>query len=222
MNLHMQILITKLAMFFLLVASLPGTYAQMTGNGYQPVEDVEKVIERLNKSSREIFSIKSRFTQKKQLDFLDETIVSKGSFWFRKENSLRWAYTEPFEYVILLNAGKFTIIDGSSVNEYDIDSNAAFREINDLIIGMVQGRVLEQGKFEIEVFENGSSYLVKLVPRDPGIRKVISGMDLTFDLQDLAVTRIVMYEGEKDYTVITFTDKRFNETIPDTIFSADM
>ena len=186
-----------------------------------PVEDLDALVEQLNENAMSIRTIQSGFIQKKQLEFLDETIVSKGRFWFRKENSLRWAYEEPFAYAIIIHDGKFHIKDGEQVSAYDIESNAAFREINDLIIRMVQGDVMDQEKFDIKAFENAHQYLVKLVPLDSQMRGVISDMEIYFDKKDLAVSEIIMKESESDYTEITFIDKQINETIPDPVFTTD-
>lgn len=192
----------------------------LVGSGeFTPVEDLDKLVEQLNNHAANTRSIQSRFIQKKQLEFLDETIVSKGRFWFRKENSLRWAYDEPYEYAIIISGGKFQIKDGEKVSAYDIESNTAFREINDLIIGMVRGSVMEEDKFDIKAFENEQQYLVKLVPRDINMRSVISNMEIYFDKEDLTVAEIMMKESESDYTVITFFDKQINETIPDPVFT---
>ena len=188
---------------------------------YKPVEDQAVLVSRLNASSAGTETIQSNFLQEKHLEFLDETILSRGRFWFRKEDRLRWSYQEPFEYEIIINGGKFLIRDGESVSTYDIDSNEAFRQINEIITGMVQGKVLEDRQFEISAFENDRSYLVKLQPGDGNIRKVISDMEIYFDKKDLTVSKIVISESEIDFTVITFIDKRFNETIPDSIFSTD-
>ncbi len=192
----------------------------LVGSGeFTPVEDLDKLVEQLNNHAANTRSIQSRFIQKKQLEFLDETIVSKGRFWFRKENSLRWAYDEPYEYAIIISGGKFQIKDGEKVSAYDIESNTAFREINDLIIGMVRGSVMEEDKFDIKAFENEQQYLVKLVPRDINMRSVSSNMEIYFDKEDLTVAEIMMKESESDYTVITFFDKQINETIPDPVFT---
>ena len=200
---------------YILLSSL--TWA---GSGeFTPVENLDKLVEQLNIQAANTWSIQSRFIQKKQLEVLDETIVSKGRFWFRKENSLRWAYEEPYEYAIIISGGKFHIKDGEKVSAYDIESNTAFREINELIIGMVRGSVMEKDKFDIKAFENEQQYLVKLVPREINMRNVISNMEIYFDKKDLTVTEIMMKESESDYTVITFFDKQTNETIPDPVFT---
>jgi outer membrane lipoprotein-sorting protein len=188
---------------------------------YAPVDDLAQLVEMINASSSKTNTIHSGFIQKKHLEFLDETIVSRGQFWFRKENDLRWAYEEPFEYVIIIHGGKFYIKDGEKVSTYDMESNAVFREINELIVGMVQGTVMEQDRFEIEAFENDRNYLVKLVPRDEGMRGVISKMEVVVDKKDLTVSEMIMRESETDYTVITFIEKRLNESIPDAVFTID-
>ena len=189
---------------------------------FTQVKDLKALEEKLNSNLANIETIKSDFIQLKELEYLDETIVSKGQFWFKKENQLRWAYDEPFEYVIILNNGKFIIQDESIVSVHDINSNQAFREINNLIISLVRGSLMEHDKFEIEAFENDTQYLVKLVPKDSNMRNVISNMEVYFDKKDLTVGKIIMHESASDFTVITFINKKLNEPIPDSIFSSDM
>jgi outer membrane lipoprotein-sorting protein len=196
--------------------------AQSGPEGFKPVDRRDELVDKLNARSATIETIVSSFTQKKQLEFLDETIVSRGRFWFRRENHLRWAYEEPFQYAIIINGGRFYIKDGESVSTYDMDTNETFREINDMIIGVVRGNVLREEKFDMSAFENRDRYLVSLVPKESGLRNVISAMEIYFDKADLTVSEIIMRESKTDFTMITFFDKRFNETIPDLLFSADL
>ncbi|MEN8157078.1 MAG: outer membrane lipoprotein carrier protein LolA [Bacteroidota bacterium] len=208
-----------LALLFILSISLLPVFGSVEQREFTPVENMEAMVELINANALKTESIQSNFIQTKQLEFLDETIVSKGKFWFRKENSLRWVYETPYEYAIIIHNGKFHIRDGEQVNSYDIESNAVFREINDLIVGMVQGDVANQDKFELAAFESGNQFLIRLVPREADMRKVISEMEVYFDKDDLMVSEIVMNEGESDRTVITFVDRRINETIPDAVFT---
>ena len=75
------------------------------------VKDVEIVQLKINKVASSIETIKSRFVQEKHLSFMTEAIVSEGLFRFKKENQLRWEYTQPFEYLILFNGDKIIIKD---------------------------------------------------------------------------------------------------------------
>lgn len=189
-------------------------------DGFSPVENTEQLMLKLNKHAGTIETIQSNFIQKKQLEFLDETIISKGSFWFKKDNNLRWAYQDPFDYVIVIHQGKFSIRDGEQVSAYDIASNPAFAEINKLIVDMVRGNITDE-RFEMVAFESNSQYLVRLVPKDESMKEVIATMEIYFSKSDLAVAEVIMKESEKDYTVITFIDKKINEAIEDSVFSVD-
>lgn len=189
-------------------------------DGFSPVENTEQLMLKLNKHAGTIETIQSNFIQKKQLEFLDETIISKGSFWFKKDNNLRWAYQDPFDYVIIIHQGKFSIRDGEQVSAYDIASNPAFAEINKLIVDMVRGNITDE-RFEMVAFESNSQYLVRLVPKDESMKEVIATMEIYFSKSDLAVAEVIMKESEKDYTVITFIDKKINEAIEDSVFSVD-
>ena len=211
---------TRIFLALLLSLALVPGRGQSLLDGFHPVDSPEQLVKHLYENATKIETIQSRFVQKKQLEFLDETIISRGSFFFKKDNQLRWAYEKPFEYVIVINSGKFLIKDGEQVSTFDIESNPAFTEINRLIVGMVSGNINEE-KFEMEAFENSSQYRVSLVPLDETMKEVISTMEIYFDKSDLAVAKVLMKESEKDYTVITFIDKKINEPIEESVFSAD-
>jgi len=207
-------------LFWLIICSFPEIRAQQTESDFRRVEDVEYLLKRLNGKALKTESIQSNFTQDKHLSVLEEVISSKGSFWFKKENKLKWAYETPFEYAVILSEGKFTIVDGSSVSAFDVESNEAFKRINDLIIDLVRGRISSSEQFRIRAMENPDFYRIRMIPADSQMKDVISEMQIFFSKTDLSVARIIMNEGPADYTVITFSDSRFNESIPDSVFTA--
>ena len=47
-------------------------------------------------------------------------------------------------------------------------------------------------------------------------------MEVYIDKKDLTVGKIIMFESERDFTVITFSNKKLNEQLHDSIFSADI
>ncbi len=190
-------------------------------NTYLPVKDQAAVVNKLESASTRINTIISDFTQEKHLAFLKNVIISKGKFWFQKENLLRWEYITPFKYLIVSNGEKFIIKDGSSVKEYDIKSNKIFQEINDIIISSVRGNLLEKKKFTFKVFENSDSYLVKMTPTGPEMHKVLKRIELYFNKSDGNIYKVKMVEGKDDYTIISFENKKINDAIPSNIFSVD-
>jgi outer membrane lipoprotein-sorting protein len=93
---------------FLLNASI--LFAQKE---YQAVNDVSLVKKQIKTASAKLKTMQADFVQDKNLTFLDEIIQSKGRFVFRSPNSVRWEYTEPYYYLIIID-------NGSSKQQYDI------------------------------------------------------------------------------------------------------
>ncbi len=207
----------KQLIFLILFMLSFSSFSQEKGK-FNTVKNIKELEQKLNTNSAKINSITSDFTQEKHLAYLNDVIVTKGKFWFKKENKLRWEYTSPFEYIIIINNGKFIIKDEDKINEFDINSNKAFQEVNNLIINSVKGTLLEEGKFEITAFKSTSSYLVVLIPKDNEMKKVLNKIELYFDISSLNISKVKMIENEDDYTIISFINRKLNEDIPASTF----
>lgn len=191
-------------------------YSQM--DGMKAVSDPEAVKVKLEKAATATNDIFAEFTQEKTLSVLEEVIVSKGTFHFKKENKVRWSYVHPFKYLIVINGQKMYINDEGKEKEYDVKSNKMFREINKVVIGTVQGNLFKNADYKSDFFENAGFYLVKMIPVDPKMREFLQEIHLYFDKKDLTVARLKMMEQGGDFTLVNFTNKKVNAGIPDQQF----
>lgn len=191
---------------------------QAQNEGFKKITDTKQVEEKLIQASTSITTIASDFVQEKHLEYLSVVIESKGKFWFKKPAILRWEYTEPFKYLIVINNGKITIKDEDKKNEFDVNSNKAFQELNDIIVNSVNGTLIESEKYDYEMLESQDAWLVKLSPKNEQIKKTLKSIDLYFQKSDLSVYKIKMTENDQDYTLITLTNKKFNEIVPNSVF----
>jgi len=98
-------------------------------SSYTEIKDLKILENKIEANTSKINTIISDFVQEKKLDYLDATITSKGKFWFKKSNFLRWEYFEPYKYLIVINAGKFYIKNESKVSVYDVNTNKVFKEV---------------------------------------------------------------------------------------------
>jgi len=195
-------------------------FSSFSQESYKAIEDISLFKSNLAEMSRKTNTIKSDFIQEKNLSFLSEKIISKGLFYFKKENKIRWQYTEPFDYLIIINENKIFIKDEDKESKYDMGSNKIFNEINNIITGCVQGEILNNDKdYKIEYYENDNFYYVKLIPYSEKMKEFLSNIDIYFDKKDFSVSILEMIELSSDYTKIEFINKRLNEEIPDAKFN---
>ena len=209
-------------LFFVLFVLVLYCLSSFSQSSFKDIEDISLFKSNLAEMTEKTNTIKSDFIQEKNLSFLSEKIISKGLFYFKKENKIRWQYTEPFDYLIIINDDKIYIKDEDRESKYDMASNKIFKEINKIITGCIQGDILNNDKeYKIEYYENDNFYYVKLTPYSENMKEFLSNIDIYFDKRDFSVSKLEMIELSGDYTKIEFLNKKLNEEIPDEEFTVE-
>lgn len=183
-------------------------------------KDADKVKLYITEATGKVTAIQSEFIQEKELSVLSEKLISKGIFFFKREKKLRWEYLDPFNFLIIINNDNILIRDENKENRFNLQSNRVFREINNIIIGAVQGTLLNDSKnFQSSLFDQNSFYLCKLVPLNSKIKESLSEIWLYFNKNDYTVDKLDLRESSGDYTRISFVSKQLNPPLPDEKFS---
>lgn len=197
---------------FCLIFVMPHAGAQET---FKPMSDIATFKEKLAVMSGATQTIVCNFVQEKNLSVLSEKVISKGQFYFKKENNIRWEYTDPYKYLIIISNNQLFTRDDKNQNQYDIQSSAMFQEMNKFISGCIQGDILKNDRdYAITYFESSRSYYVTLIPRNEKMKQMLNEVQIFFDRKDLTVSSLKMIESGEDYTRINFIDKKLNTEIP--------
>ncbi|WP_426669434.1 outer membrane lipoprotein carrier protein LolA [Mucilaginibacter sp. McL0603] len=191
--------------------------AQLTG--YAPIAELPKFKEQFAVIAKKTETITSDFVQEKNLSMLSEKIVSKGKFWFKKDNMLRMEYSKPFEYLMILNKDNMYIKDGQKENKVSTKSSKLFQQINKITIDCIQGTVFSNPDFRTKAYENKNSYLIELTPADKALKEFFKAINVIIEKNGYEVTTIEMDENSGDNTIIRFTNREINTPIPDAIFA---
>jgi len=208
-------LMNRIKLHITLLALLATTLSMQAQESLKPMADISSFKTKLETMSKSTQSITCDFIQEKELIVLSEKIISKGVFFFKKENNIRWEYIQPYRYLIIISNGQLFTRDDKNQKLYDIESNKMFQEMNKFISGCIQGDILKNEKdYTATYFESSVNYLVKLIPRDEKMRQMLNEVHIWFDKNDLTVSGLKMVEAGEDYTKITFTNKKLNTDIP--------
>ncbi len=187
---------------------------------FTKLKDPEAFKTKLGEMSKSTNTIESNFTQEKNLSILSKAIHSKGYFCYKKENKVRWEYTEPYSYLVIIQGTKLFVKDKNNKKQYDTQSNKMFQELNNFLVGCINGDILNKTKdYQVEYQENNVQYYVKLVPNDKKMKDMINEIHIYFNKKDFSVDRLKMVEQGGDYTNIEFVNKKLNGTISDEKFN---
>ncbi|MBS1623834.1 MAG: outer membrane lipoprotein carrier protein LolA [Bacteroidetes bacterium] len=203
-------------LLFLFSFTFSGIYAQ----SFTPVKDEAAVRKKFAEVSQATKSIRSDFTQEKNLSMLAEKVVSKGLFYFKKPNMVRLEYTHPFKYLLIMNNGKATIKDDAKTTQLDMHKTKIFQQVNNLIVDCVQGSALSNSNFQVKIYESTTQIRMDMKPLAKGLKEFFSDIIIFIDKTDYSVNKMQMNELSGDNTVITFSNKKINGDIPDAVFTA--
>jgi len=208
--------IANLVIVFLMISCIINAQEK----GFKEISNAEKVKAELTKLTENTKTIQSVFAQEKHLSFLSENIISKGEFLFKSPNQLRWEYSEPFEYIIVFNNKNILIKDENKISTFDTESNKMFSEINNMMIGTIQGNLFtDNERFAAKYFENSTQYLLELEPKLPEMKSMLKQILIYIDKSDVSVSKIKMIESSDDYTSIEFVNRKLNQDIDNNIFN---
>ena len=207
--------LTAILVFVIVAYSVRAQHA-----GYTIVKDTAAFRQQFAAASQKINSLQSDFVQEKNLSMLSEKIVSKGKFWFKKDNKVRMEYNQPFQYLMILNNNNIYIKDGQKENKISASSNKLFQQINKIVIDCVKGSAFSNTDFTINIFENKQAYLTELSPVAKNLKDIFKTINITVDKKDYSVLSIQMNEVSGDYTSINFINKQINASLPDALFTA--
>lgn len=182
--------------------------------------EVSAIKKKVQETALQTRTIESDFVQEKEMSVMAEKITSRGKFFFKKDKMLRWEYMTPFPYLIIINKDQLLVRDENRENRINLQSSKVFREVNNIILGAVQGTLLNDTKnFSSAISDSHVYYLFILRPLNAKIKESVGEIWLYFNKTDFTVDKLEMHESSGDYTRITFLSKKTNQAIPDEKFT---
>ena len=149
-----------------------------------------------------------------------KTVKSEGCFFWQSPDKICLDYSSPTKYKIVINGDKLKTETGGRSSVVSAKGNPMMDQMSNLISACMTGNLDALGSdFRYEVRESASQYLVTIEPVSQMVKKYIVKMEIRLDRRDMSVVKLVMFENATDYTSYTFTEKKFNETIPSAVFS---
>lgn len=178
----------------------------------------EKWEKTISENVAKVTTIQSSFRQDKMISFLSKKVVSSGRFILEKsgtESRIKWEYTTPFKYIIVIDGKKIMMKDGTKITKFDMSSSRVFEEINRIMVGSLNGTILNDSEnFSFKIFEKEKELNVSMTPKAKSVMsKYFQTIEMTMDKSDFTVSMLRMVERTGDATDLFFTDKSVNKTI---------
>lgn len=172
----------------------------------------DEIMEMLTRQAASMQCMNCRFTQQKTMAMLAEPTVSEGLMSYNAPDKMRWEYTSPYSFALLVDGEKITkIIDGNE-EVLDAKSGRMYQGIVSIIMSSATGQKLfDKSMFDVAITDDGEFWKAEMKPKKHNMKRMFSMLTFYFAKSTNIINKVEMTEASGDVTTIQFYDMKINE-----------
>lgn len=207
----------KFVIIFLIILTTCAVYAQGSHGTEVTGENRTALVNSIEKAHKQLTSLSANFTQEKSSSLFTDKVVQKGKLNYKSPKQLRWEYTSPKAMTVIFSNGKVLLKTEKGTTS---NPNKMLGEMGNMIINTINGSFLkENSDFSTRYYKNkGGQYVVVLTPVNKKIKTYYKSISITLSNSTFLADKVVLTEVNGDITTITFSDKKANTTLSDSLF----
>ena len=166
-----------------------------------------------------VMAVQADFVQEKHLPILAKPLVSTGRLYYRRPDALRWEYTAPVKSVLIMHDGETRrFVESEQGGRLVEDASArmqAMQVVMPEISGWLSGRFQDNPLFDASLCEGNR---ILMVPKDEGMQRFIQRIELVMAGTPGVIQEVLIFESEKAFTRMVFSDTHVNPDLDDRLF----
>lgn len=172
----------------------------------------EEVTQMLTQAAASMQCMNCRFTQQKTMAMLTEPNVSEGLMVYNAPDKMRWEYTSPYAFALVVNGDKITKITDGNEEILDAKSGRMYQGIVSIIMSSATGQKLfDKSMFDVEITDDGDFWRADMKPKKNSMKRMFTMLTFYFSKNDNIINKVEMKEASGDVTTIQFYDMKINE-----------
>lgn len=172
----------------------------------------EEVMATLTQAAASMQCMQCRFTQQKTMAMLTEPTVSEGLMSYNAPDRMRWEYTSPYSFALLVDGEKITKITDGVEEVLDAKSGRMYQGIVNIIMSSATGKKLfDKTMFDVDIQDVDGFWKAQMTPKKRDMKRMFSMLTFYFGKDDHIIKKVEMTEAGGDVTLIQFYEMKINE-----------
>lgn len=165
----------------------------------------ESLLDSVVMACRNVERVECGFIQTRNVAMMNESMVLKGSLFYKKPDYLKWKYDVPETIIFEVDGSRVHVSREIEGETTDVGHNRMYRELGRILFGAVSGDLIADGKlFTAEAVGDGRVVSVRLVPIKGELKRMWTSMTMNFDSVSYKALSIDIIESGGNTTHIEF------------------
>ena len=209
----------KKTMLFLLLVVF-GLSARAQNTVPLSKEESQELTAVLTEAAVAIQDMQCRFVQQKTMAMLAEPSVSEGVMYYSTPDKMRWEYTAPYAFALVVNGERIIKVTEGKSEVLDGKSNRLYQGMVSLIMGSATGKNLfDTSSFDVAFYDDDVYWKAEMTPKRRDMKRMFSKLVFRFDKNTNGIRCVEFVEPSGDITSIRFEDIQLNEPIEPSVFA---
>jgi len=179
---------------------------------------MDEFIEQMKTVNAEVSSISSDFTQTQEMAIFANNEISKGRFYYMKDDRMKWEQKEPTSNYFVFNGDDAYLYDGKQKEKISA-KNPRISTFKKFIMGTIDGSVFSDESFDNKISQQDHLIIIEMAPLKKALKKRFEKIILTFDSKKMILLELVFLESNNDKRTIHFYNHELNTLSDPTIFN---
>ena len=172
----------------------------------------DEVIELITQAAASIKCINCQFIQQKTMAMLKEPAVSRGIISYKSPDKIRWEYTTPYSFALVVDGEKIVRITDSIEDVLDMKTARMYQGFVNSIMDITKGKnVFDKSMFDIDINNTNWLWIVKVQPKKHNMKRIFTTLTVDYRKTDKIINRIEITQACGVTTTIHFFDVKINE-----------
>ena len=174
----------------------------------------QEVMNQLSQTAASMQTLQCRFVQEKISSMLAEPSVSEGLMYFVAPDRLRWEYTTPYPFAIVVNGERIMKVTDGKAEVLEGNSSRMYQGMVGLIMGSASGKKLfDTSTFDVVLYDDDVFWKAEMTPKRRDMRRMFSQLVFRFDKNTNGIDCVEFVGSNGDVTSIRFEEMKLNEII---------
>ncbi len=179
----------------------------------------QKVVAKLTEAAVAMQTLQCRFVQEKTSSMLAEPSIAKGIMHYAAPDRMRWEYTEPYTFALVVNGERIVKVTDGKAETMDAKSGRMYQGMVGLIMGSASGKKLfDTSVFDVVLYDEEACWRAEMTPKRRDMKRMFSQLVFRFNKKTNGISCVEFKEASGDVTSIRFEDIKLNEAIGEDCF----